>query len=369
MVNWETSNIERRTSNSQWFGCVSFNFDVRCSVFGVQRFFLSKIILLALMVCRDATTFAAPTNTSHVMPTLEVQVVRAEWRDAKRDRNVPVKIYFPQIGAGPFPVIIFSHGLGGTREGYEYLGRYWAAHGYVSVHLQHAGSDAAVWQDKPVAELKSSLRQSAAKLDNATNRPLDVSFAIDQLEKWNRDDSPLKNKLDLARLGVAGHSFGAFTTLAVAGQVFVAPGDREISYGDPRVRAAIAMSAPVPARKELFDRAFGKIKIPVLHMTGTEDYSPIGETRPAERRVPFDHIRGADQFLLTLTGGDHSVFAGVSRTQPAAKEKQFKELICESSTTFWDAYLKDNAKAKAWLTNDFKTVLAADGTFEIKPGR
>src|ERR1019366_1025801 len=110
-----------------------------------------------------------------------------------------------------------------------------------------------------------------------------------------------------------------------------------------------------------------KIKIPVLHMTGTEDSSPIGETRPEERRLPFDHMRGADQFLLTLNGGDHMSFAGLSRNQPPEKEKLFKELVCESSTAFWDAYLKGDAKAKAWLANDFKTVLAADGTFEIKP--
>ena len=317
-----------------------------------------RLLLLAVMAIAPFQSAFAATNS--------VEVLRADWLDAKRNRTVPVKIYYPQTG-GPFPVIIFSHGLGGSREGYEYLGRYWAAHGYVSVHLQHPGSDAAVWQDKPVTELKSALRQSAAKLANATNRPLDVSFAIDRLKKLNQENSPLKNKLDLAHLGVAGHSFGAFTTLAVVGQVFVAPGDQEISYGDPRVQAAIAMSAPVPARKELFNRAFDKIKIPVLHMTGTEDFSPIGETRPADRRVPFVHIHGADQFLLTLAGGDHSVFAGVSRTLKPAREKQFKDLICESSTAFWDAYLKGDAKAKAWLTNNFKSVLAADGTFEIKP--
>ena len=39
------------------------------------------------------------------------------------------------------PVVLFSHGLGGSREGYGYLGSYWAAHGYVAVHLQHIGSD------------------------------------------------------------------------------------------------------------------------------------------------------------------------------------------------------------------------------------
>ena len=110
-------------------------------------------------------------------------------------REVPVKLYFPKSGDGPFPVIVFSHGLGGSRDGYEYLGRHWASHGYVSVHLQHKGSDTAVWkgQAKPV----EAMRQSLNDLHNSINRPLDVRFAIDQMEKMNRDKGPLHGRLDL----------------------------------------------------------------------------------------------------------------------------------------------------------------------------
>lgn len=90
-------------------------------------------------------TVATPWRANE--PTNLVAVSRAEWRDDKRNRVVPVKIYAPQVGGGPFPVIIFSHGLGGSREGYEYIGRCWAAHGYVVVHLQHEGSDDGVWKD------------------------------------------------------------------------------------------------------------------------------------------------------------------------------------------------------------------------------
>src|ERR1043166_7563974 len=77
--------------------------------------------------------------------TNEVATAKFDWLDTKRERTVPVKIYYPSTGNGPFPIIIFSHGLGGSRDGYEYLGRYWTSHGYVSVHVQHIGSDDAVW--------------------------------------------------------------------------------------------------------------------------------------------------------------------------------------------------------------------------------
>jgi predicted dienelactone hydrolase len=300
-----------------------------------------------------------------------VEIVRYDWTDAKRNREVPVKIYFPKTGEGPFPVIVFSHGLGGSREGYEYLGRHWASHGYVSVHLQHKGSDNAVWQGNLKA--MEGMNRAAADPRNAIARPLDVRFAIDQIEKMDRDDTPFKGRLDLKHIGMAGHSFGAYTTLAVAGEVFVGSLGGEFSLGDPRVVAAIPMSAPVPRRRDQFDKVFGSIKIPCLHMTGTLDDSPIGNSPAADRRVPFDHIVGAEQYLVIFKDGDHMIFSG--RGRPAGmfggvlgkKDALFQELIRMSTTAFWDAYLRDDARAKAWLADGgFQSVLGQDGTFEKK---
>lgn len=287
-----------------------------------------------------------------------------EWTDAARERTVPVKIYFPQ-GAGPFPVIVFSHGLGGSRDGYEYLGRHWASHGYVSVHVQHAGSDSSVWQGT-LHPLKS-MRAAASDPANSIARPLDVRFVIDRLEALNRETSPYKGRLDLEDLGVAGHSFGAYTALAVAGQTF-ARGNREMSLADPRVKAALAMSAPAVARKRQAERAYSRIKIPVFHMTGTRDDSPIGDTRAAERRIPFDRISGADQYLLVLNGGDHMVFSGSRRPTAAGdKDPLFHDIILMSSTAFWDVYLRGDTAARTWLADGgFLKILGVQGKFEKK---
>ncbi len=301
------------------------------------------------------------TNTS------AVATVKYDWVDAKRDRKVPVKIYYPQTGSGPFPVIIFSHGLGGSRDGYEYLGRFWAGHGYVSVHLQHLGSDSSLLKDVPASEWMDTLRNSVANLENARNRPLDVTFAIDEVIKMNQNDPVLKKRLDLDHIGMAGHSFGAFTTLASIGEVFVTPAGEEKSAGDPRIKAAIAMSSPVPQKKDQYDLAFSKIKVPCFHMTGTLDNSPIGETKAAERRVPFDHTKGVDHFLVIFKDGDHMIFSGRLRRQASEKDPLFQKLICQSSTAFWDAYLRNDVRAKAWLTgNGFETALYGNGTFEKK---
>ena len=307
---------------------------------------------------------AARADRSAAPGPLGVDTPRLEWTDSSRNRLVPVKIYFPKDGPGPFPLIIFSHGLGGTRDGYEYLGRHWASHGYVSVHLQHPGSDDAVWRGQGFTSINRRMSQAAANPSNAVNRPLDVRFAIDQMLKLNSEAGEFHGKLDPNRIGVAGHSFGAYTTLAVAGEVF-GPGERSLS--DPRIKAAIAMSSPVP-RHDL-DHAFSQIKVPIFHFTGTDDASPIGGTAAADRRIPFDKIKGPDQFLLTLAGGDHMVFSGRSGVLGnLRKDPVFHSLILSSSTAFWDSYLKDDASARTWLTNGaFAKELGKNGVFEKKP--
>ena len=159
-----------------------------------------------------------------------VETASYDWRDKTRESEVPVKIYYPRTGAGRFPVIIFSHGLGGSREGYEYLGRHWASYGYVSVHLQHKGSDTEVWKGQA-----TRWRRCAERADRPTlNRPKDVSFAIDQMEKLNSDKGRSHGRLDLERVGVAGHSFGAYTTLAVIGEDFAGPAAGRSPWPIPR---------------------------------------------------------------------------------------------------------------------------------------
>ncbi|MFY9823361.1 MAG: acetylhydrolase [Thermoanaerobaculia bacterium] len=325
---------------------------------------------LCLLLLTAIPVSALPAQAPAVKETYErgpgpyaVATVSYDWTDSTRNRKVPVKIYYPEKGQGPFPVIVFSHGLGGSRNGYEYLGRHWASHGYVSVHVQHLGSDDAVWRESE--RPARNLAQAAADPRIALERPQDVHFALDRVTAMNHEDTPLKGRLDLREIGMAGHSFGAWTTLAVAGQRL---GFRqETSLADPRVKAAIAMSAPTPRRGDL-DRAYGKINLPVLHMTGTLDDSPIGDTKAAERRIPFDHIQAPGQYLVTFQGGDHMIFAGARRRAgKGEKDPRFRDLILQGTTAFWDAYLKGDATAKSWLAQGgYAAALGADGKLEMK---
>lgn len=331
---------------------------------------VSSAVFLALAAgCLVPFTLAAPDDlpagyASEPGP-YAVAVATFDWIDEARSREVPAKAYYPADGDGPFPVVVFSHGLGGTRDAYEYLGRHWASHGYVSVHVQHRGSDDSVWRG--ATDRMQAMRRAAADPWNALNRPRDISFAIDQLERMQAEAGPLEGRLDLGNIGVAGHSFGAYTTLAVAGQLFIWPGGRAVSLGDRRVKAAMPMSPPVqPGRDHA--RQYGAIRIPCFHMTGTLDYSMIGDTAAEQRRVPFDHCTGSDQYLLIFEGGDHMVFSGRARLRAGGeKDELFQHLIKMSSTAFWDAYLKQDKAAGEWLAaGGFASVLGANGTFEVR---
>jgi predicted dienelactone hydrolase len=319
-------------------------------------------LFLLLILGANALAYEPPS------PSHEVGIVRFSWFDSARERDVPVKVYFPKVMTKPGPVILFSHGLGGSRENYEYLGRHWAGCGFVAVHVQHAGSDDAVWKKAEPGDRMKSLRGATMSVSNTVNRPRDLSFVIDQLTRANADESsPLHGRLDLARVGAAGHSYGGFTVMAIAGQAIGPRQSREMA--DPRVKAVIQMSAPVPRGDHGAEAAYRPITTPIFHMTGTRDDSPIGDTNAAERRIPFDHMTSADTCLLIFSGGDHMVFSGAPRVSRVVQEAdaKFQREICASSTAWWDAYLCGNTDAREWLLGGgFSRTLGDDGTFEVR---
>ncbi len=332
-----------------------------------------NVVLPAVLSClsflHTATaeqTFSSWTDHYSALGRYKVSYIRYDWFDKKRDRIVPVKIYYPQTEQGKFPVIIFSHGLGGSREGYEYLGSHWASHGYISVHLQHKASDTDIWLDRPQTD--QAVRRVISDPNNIRNRPMDVRFCINRLKKLQKQKGPLKDFLNLNKIGMAGHSFGAQTTLAVAGQLYIDDKNRKISFAEPRISAAIVMSPSVPQKKDKLDEIYKRIRIPTFHMTGTLDNSPVISVTAEDRRIPFDCITTADCYLLIFRGGDHMVYAGHRRYQGTQrKDPIFHRLILAGSTAFWDAYLKSDAAAMDWLCGgQFETLLKNNAAFEKK---
>ena len=87
-----------------------------------------------------------------------------------------MRVYLP-TNTTPAPVVLFSHGLGGSRAGSAFLGEHWAARGYLAVFLQHPGSDESVWKNEPLAERMQAMNQ-AASVDNFLLRVQDVRGAV-----------------------------------------------------------------------------------------------------------------------------------------------------------------------------------------------
>lgn len=290
----------------------------------------------------------------------------ADWHDASRERTLPVKVLFPSRADKPFGAVVFSTGLGATRDGYDYLARHWAGHGYLVVIVQHPGTDNAIFADG--LDPAEAMRRVGERPDLLLERPLDMRFVLDVLEQAN-NAGPLRGRLNLDRLAVAGHSFGGYAAMSAAGMTVVTPTD-ELRLGDPRVRAAVILSPPVPEGPVEPERQFGSITVPALYLTCTGDVSPLGETTPARRRVPFESGSG-DRRLITFRGGDHFIFAGWrGGFGDGSRDERFHDLIEMASVAFLDATLRGDASAREWLDDGgFTLAMRGDGRLERRPAR
>lgn len=281
----------------------------------------------------------------------------------RQDREIPVLMYLPN-GDKKSPIVIFSHGLGGSRKGAAFLGKHWVARGYVAVFIQHPGSDASVREGLPPLKRYSALKK-AASLRSTLDRVRDIPALIDQLGKWNKEaNHPLKGRCDLKRVGMSGHSFGALTTQYVSGQQV---GPRGTVYTDKRIKAALPMS-PSPPKRGSTETAFAKVSIPWLLMTGTEDDSPIGDLEPDDRLKVFPALPPEGKYELVLFNAEHSAFT--ERRLPGDRKDRnpnHHRAILATSTAFWDAYLKGDQDARTWLDGEGpRSVLEAEDRWQIK---
>lgn len=300
-----------------------------------------------------------------------------ELQDDVRDREVPIKVYRPVGAEGARPVVLVSHGLGGTREGLSYLGKHWASHGYICVHMQHLGSDDSVWRDVKASERLKAMRRVAMDPANATNRAKDTSFVLDRLIQMHTDDTfKLHGILDLEKTAIAGHSFGAWTCMAAGGMTM--GGRRAQQFTDERVRCMIPLSPPVGALKRWHQQSYGSLNIPALFMTGTLDTSAINSTTAEERLIPYRMMpgpleKGSPKYLINFEGADHMTFSGETnmnrrlRHADPKTDPVFHSLILQSATAFLDCYLLGDQAAGDWLNGGgFAEAVGEHGNVEMQ---
>jgi predicted dienelactone hydrolase len=321
--------------------------------------------LAGAVACGAPTTSAAPLPAA----SADAEVCEAVWTDADRERGVPVRIRLP-AGDGPLPVVLFSHGLGGSLDAGTTWAEHWSAHGIATIHLQHPGSDASLLRGaRSRGQALEALREGMGGRQ-LLDRVRDVGFILDRLEEGGTEGRCDLARLDLERVGMAGHSFGSRTTLAAVGQRFPA-GSLELA--DPRIRAALALS-PAPARgpgpvgddEAAQEEAFGSIQVPVLFVTGTEDEVPeLTDVTPEDRTRPFYAVPPGEAYLLVFEGADHSVFGGNEDRRTGRRGRaragrrsrgvdpelaaHVSRSLQEISLAFWRSALLDDSQARQWL--------------------
>jgi predicted dienelactone hydrolase len=256
--------------------------------------------------------------------------------DGSRGRDIPIKVYYPDHFSGSVPLIIFSPGYGGNREGYPYLGRGWAAAGYVVIVPTHAGSDNLALRTNAMRGVEDEAQAFA----NQVLRAGDLRFLISSVKEIEHQIPAIKGNIDRKRIGVAGHSMGGGTALLIAGATAAAPGTQPKSFRDnhvkdDHVRAVIAMSPPGPGRAAFVEHSWDQINIPVMTMSGTRDRGVGGEL-PEWRTQPYKHMTAGDKYQVTVSGATHLAFAVGARHH---------QCILQQSTAFWDGYLKGQPKA------------------------
>ena len=272
------------------------------------------------------------------------QVQDLDWVDPARGRAVPVKLFWPDAARrGKVPLVVFSHGIGSARDGYTYLGHYWARHGIASLHVQHVGSDRALWQGNPFG-LVSRFQQAAGEAE-AVARVHDQRFALDTVlaGAWGA-------QVDRARIVAAGHSYGANTTLMAAGARVVRAG-KAIELRDPRFSAAIVISAPPFYGDDDFRPILAGITIPTLHVTTADDIIRIpGFGSGVDDRLKvFDAIGGAHKVLAVYRHGTHNVFTDHRYFDSREVSEQVKQATESLSLAFIDtAYGHSSAELARW---------------------
>lgn len=305
---------------------------------GRRRF----VALIGALATAPAPSPASARAASYAEPG-PYQVRQSDLRllDAARGRELPLRLLAPSGPTLP-PVVVYSHGLGGSVTSGEDWGRHWASHGIASLHVQHPGSDRRLLEGLSDRSEALERLQRGATPAQFRARVGDLHSVIENL----LGPAPVA-ALDARRLGVSGHSFGALITQALAGQRYAADPAADFSSRHARAFLGFSPSAPRDGGDQLFDR----VTRPFLSITGSADATPgLSDVGPAQRVLPFRQMPPGSKYLLVFDEAEHEMFSGSSlRLTGQPPRAALVSAVKAVSTAFWRATLADDAEARRWL--------------------
>jgi predicted dienelactone hydrolase len=303
--------------------------------------------------------------------SLAVEVVDTlSIKDGRGTKEMAVKIYYPRTG-GPYPLIVFSHGFGGDKEAFGPVGKHWASHGYVVIHPSHGdglgrtrGEPQSESEDaeKPRGRGRGGLLGGLNDPNKISARVADLVLILDSLEQLPNLVPGLKNKIDPNAIGVAGHSFGAYTAMLIGGVTADLGQEKGKSFLDKRVKCILPISAQGTGQQGLTDSSWDGLRLPMMTITGTRDRG-VGGQGVDWKKEPYKYSPAGDKYLVVIEGANHLSFGGGLR----ARGDGVTDVVKRCTTSYWDAYLKDSKVAKEHLKSGrLEQELAGKCTLEQK---
>lgn len=319
-------------------------------------------------------------------------VTQKVWQltDASRDRKFYVDVYTPQTWReGKTPVIVFSHGLASRPEDYDVGLKHLASYGYVVVAPQHPGSDTIYLE-----EMFQGYHRNIFDVNEFINRPKDISFVLDELQRRNATE--FQGRLDLENVGMAGHSFGGYTTLAIAGATIDFENlqrDCDRDYGaldislllecralelprkdymfrDKRVTAVFAAN---PVNRSIFGKqGISKIAIPTFFASGS--YDPAAP--PAlEQAASFTWLTVPDKYWAMVEGQAHVNFTkldpGISQAISSVghltlpTQNVIGNYVDGITVAFFENHITPNKQYRPYLQSSYAEYLSQNQDFKL----
>lgn len=299
-------------------------------------------------------------------------------KDAARKKDVQIRVRFPKNAPGPVPLVLFSHGMGGSNNAFTELTTHWASHGYVVILPTHEDSVALKKsKGEDVSEFLTSPNKYVRNVD-PPGRVADLSLILDQIDMIQKDaglkttdGTPL---VDMEHVGVAGHSAGALTTqmaIGVKARTKKHP-LRALSEPEKRFDCAVVISGQGTTNRMFTADSWNEVSKPMFVIAGSEDVTRVGSETPASRREPFERAKPGDKYLLWIEGATHSSYQGKQHLalmgeKPTTDLSIITAATADGTLAFLDAYLKQDETAKRYLhSDDLKTISGGKATLDRK---